>query len=389
MGVGIMFIKGEDVVVSGQKFSYRFFMYLLSSFKEAFSHTSLTIEEAFQDLENFDMIINTSMDTTAFNYYNLLGHREKKEISDLLHQMIVFKGSRWGVFSEAYSGDQRQTDYLYKKHFAFFEPYIRYFIVFDKEGKIDKSATYQKLDTLFINLPQRRIAYEKAYNTQRDNLNAFDYAVSKRELSIADVIQINNIVNESDPDRVLGYKRTNNEVIGASFHTVDKENVPFEMQKLFAEYKDDFGMVALNPNEPGLSGKEKYRRVCDICRKEAEFHIRFIHIHPFNDGNGRTGRIILNQHLLSQGLAPVMISGAMSDEYRRCINESDIEGLAKLFVYSSSLQIANWVSMKKAHPNLNARETADNSELATLIEFEDADKDSKKNKSFHLGSVLF
>ena len=386
-----MFEKQEDVVLSGQVFSYNLFMYLLSSFKEGFSHSSLTIEEAFKELEDLDLIINSSMDMTAFNHYNNLTNKEKKEISDVLHQIIVFKGSRWGIFSDRLTGNQKQVDALYRQYFSYFEPYIRYFIVFDDNGNFDKVATFRKMDTLFINLPQRHIAYQKAYNMQRDNLDAFDYAMSVKNLSISDVIQINNIVNNSDVDKVLGFKRTNNEVIGASFHTTDKKDVPVEMQKLFADYNNDFELQLLDPNEPGLSAKERYRRVCEICRKEAMFHIRFIHIHPFNDGNGRTGRIILNQHLLRQGLAPVIISGAMSEEYRKCINENDVDGLARLLVISSSLQITNWVSMKKTKLNVNKKEySSDNDQLAELIEFEDDSTNSeKKNKVFKKGVFLF
>ena len=37
-----------------------------------------------------------------------------------------------------------------------------------------------------------------------------------------------------------------------------------------------------------------------------EFHWRFESIHPFQDGNGRVGRILLNSFLVEQGYAPVI-----------------------------------------------------------------------------------
>lgn len=39
----------------------------------------------------------------------------------------------------------------------------------------------------------------------------------------------------------------------------------------------------------------------------AEKHIEFERIHPFADGNGRTGRLILNQLLINEGLLPIII----------------------------------------------------------------------------------
>lgn len=45
----------------------------------------------------------------------------------------------------------------------------------------------------------------------------------------------------------------------------------------------------------------------DHIRKIAETHARFEQIHPFSDGNGRTGRLIMLAQALSAGIAPPLV----------------------------------------------------------------------------------
>jgi Fic family protein len=52
-----------------------------------------------------------------------------------------------------------------------------------------------------------------------------------------------------------------------------------------------------------------------IIRAVSEFHLRFEGIHPFIDGNGRTGRLILNLELIKAGFLPVNIKFADRDKY--------------------------------------------------------------------------
>ena len=57
-----------------------------------------------------------------------------------------------------------------------------------------------------------------------------------------------------------------------------------------------------------------------IIEAIAEFHLRFEGIHPFVDGNGRTGRLILNLELIKAGLLPVNIKFTDRQEYYQCFD---------------------------------------------------------------------
>lgn len=53
--------------------------------------------------------------------------------------------------------------------------------------------------------------------------------------------------------------------------------------------------------------------------KAAGFHAMFENVHPFADGNGRTGRQILNWMLLRAGYAPICIRHDTGREYMNCL----------------------------------------------------------------------
>lgn len=48
-----------------------------------------------------------------------------------------------------------------------------------------------------------------------------------------------------------------------------------------------------------------------------DFHVRFERIHPFQDGNGRVGRLILFKECLSAGLVPFIITEELKMFYYR------------------------------------------------------------------------
>lgn len=67
----------------------------------------------------------------------------------------------------------------------------------------------------------------------------------------------------------------------------------------------------------------------------AEFHARYESIHPFQDGNGRTGRLLLFRECLKKEMIPIVIEDTNRNEYIDALKayreEKDINKLRELF----------------------------------------------------------
>ena len=66
----------------------------------------------------------------------------------------------------------------------------------------------------------------------------------------------------------------------------------------------------------------------DIIDRIANFYIQFEHIHPFEDGNGRTGRILINHQLISNNEIPIVIPEDRRIEYFNYLKNYDVDGLS-------------------------------------------------------------
>ena len=94
------------------------------------------------------------------------------------------------------------------------------------------------------------------------------------------------------------YKRVPNEVGGGE--TTKPEDVHKEMRKLLQQYNTE---------------KEK------TLEEIIEFHYQFEKIHPFQDGNGRVGRLILFKECLRNGIVPFIIEDDIKEFYYRGLKE--------------------------------------------------------------------
>ena len=92
------------------------------------------------------------------------------------------------------------------------------------------------------------------------------------------------------------YRTVNVRISSSSVRLPDHEELPGLMASLI----EDVAQSKLHPVE-----------------KAAVYHLDFERIHPFRDGNGRTGRLMMNMLLMQHGYLPIDIKFEKRDSYYR------------------------------------------------------------------------
>ncbi len=105
------------------------------------------------------------------------------------------------------------------------------------------------------------------------------------------------------------YKTSANNVLtatGEMFYFASPEETPGRMTDLVDWYRTEEAAPTLHP-----------------VALAAEFHYRFVCIHPFDDGNGRMSRLLMNLILLRHGYPMTVIKAADRNRYLAALAEAD------------------------------------------------------------------
>ena len=137
----------------------------------------------------------------------------------------------------------------------------------------------------------------------------------KEEITLSGIKDINEIIMTNIDSRGGQFKVIANAIIGADFTPTPPYMVPEELKK----WVDDLSWRLENSaDEDG--------KIFSIMDQ----HLRFEHIHPFADGNGRTGRALIIWSCLHESLTPIIIEKEQRKAYINALNRSDAKGLFSL-----------------------------------------------------------
>lgn len=129
--------------------------------------------------------------------------------------------------------------------------------------------------------------------------------IMKRKFRVTeeDIIRMHKMLVK-DMEIKTGYKEIPNYLMGRNTETTAPEKVKKEMSKLITYYNKNNSRV--HP-----------------VQLAADLHGLFERVHPFDDGNGRVGRFLINVMLVNEGYPPLIIRKTQRVAYFKCLEDFD------------------------------------------------------------------
>lgn len=166
-------------------------------------------------------------------------------------------------------------------------------------SRLTRDQTRYIFETNTIGIAEGSVNVDDIIETT-NHFRAIDYIIDKTDGRLTETFikHLHFLLKSGTSDerkdwfRVGDYKLLPNEVGGND--TVEPENVPKEIKSLLDEYN-----------------AIKHPTLEDII----DFHQRFEAIHPFQDGNGRVGRLIMFRECLRNGIVPFIITDELKMYY--------------------------------------------------------------------------
>jgi len=149
------------------------------------------------------------------------------------------------------------------------------------------------------------IEHLEAKNHQSALQFLFDKASSKFQITENFILKLHQTLMNSIRNDAGLYRKHGVRIVGANVPTANYLKIPELMKKLVKD----------------INKKEK-----DVVRHAAQIHSKFEQIHPFADGNGRIGRLLINAMLLRENIAPAIILQEKKNLYYSYLNKSQKTG---------------------------------------------------------------
>lgn len=154
-------------------------------------------------------------------------------------------------------------------------------------------------------LPDRSLIEQlEAKNHQTALEYLFDYLYKKKRINESLILKIHSILMNGIGSDAGNYRSHGVRILGSNVPTANYLKVPSLIKRIV--------------NDINKQNK-------DIIDQVSIIHSCFEQVHPFADGNGRIGRLLMNAMLLKNNIPPAVIKQEDKQLYYTCLNKSQLK----------------------------------------------------------------
>ncbi|MBO2945649.1 Fic family protein [Paenibacillus sp. F411] len=172
----------------------------------------------------------------------------------------------------------------------------------------------ETISVLLYRMITNKVSVREFYEVENHRL-AFNYVIENidQELTISVIKEIHSLLLDRIHHERGRFKSQENTVVGANFQTVSPSDTFSRMNQWLQNLNDQI---------------QKAKSSDDIILSVCSSHIEFERIHPYSDGNGRTGRLLMMHVLLQNQILPLVILKDNKQEYYQFLENQDATGFA-------------------------------------------------------------
>lgn len=151
-----------------------------------------------------------------------------------------------------------------------------------------------------IALPYKSMLEQLGAKNHQTALNyLFNHIAKKKGIDEDLVLKLHAILMNGIRSDAGGYRRHAVRIVGVNLPTANYPKVPGLIPEIISDIRI---------------------RSHDIINQVAGIHAKFEQVHPFSDGNGRVGRLLMNGMLLKENIAPAIIRQERKQLYYTYLN---------------------------------------------------------------------
>jgi len=297
-------MKGKEYFYFVKKIS---FMNELKVIKKSIGTNPSSLNKEKYILDNLDILLGEEF---QFKKKFLNSINKEMSFNDSLPNEVEFKSIKIKKLIEG-KGCEQAVDNEFIKEFIF------------NSNNIEGSKLSAEKVREIIDKGDTKYENRNEVKEVKNSILAFDYLKKDFKFNIISIkrlyhILTKDLMDEGNTPYQKGFKKVPN-IVGNS-KTTPPEKVEEELMDLIQWYKKN---------------KNKLHPLILAF----EFHKRYEFIHPFLNGNGRTGRLIMNKILMSAGYSPIIVYKDNKQAYFNSIEKAG-EGKLKNY-YQFMLEQAN------------------------------------------------